>query len=774
MATAAATAPAPASLRDRLTATALVSWRGALLLLAVALLSYAIQAAAWPLERGRDSWDYWLYFLELLDTDPPFSALMPFRTPVTPIVVGAPMALGGAALTEVVIGLVYAASIVGWAWAVAPLGRRVAVAMALVMLVNVPYAGLFHEVSSDFVFAALFAGFAGIVVRACANPSRGRLVALGGGVAALTLCRPTGQVAVVACVLVPLLARRTWRARGVGVVVAVAAAAVPLGLWAAHNAVRYDDFAVARGGKAWVPFFRVASSVDPANGPASRRLAEAVEREVLPQPPYRSRGVDVERYFRGVGNLEVIRLIALHDAVFGWDADYQTLYDASIEAIRAEPGAYARAVADTTWAFVSQRYAPDVRVRPVEIPAQPAELEIDGRPFPAPITVSPLREAVRYGLVWCPTDELARCLVDDPAAALGSAARGARYEELTATLADWNAQLPVRASQSWLAAKGSTLSWWWPVSVLWIALAVAAFAIRWPRGLLPVGVLAAVAGLVVVVHALSQAPQNEFALPVAPVWIMAALVGLLGELRRPRLETTALREELPPSPSRLDVVQAALERAPAGAYLELGVRDGACLHRVRAATRVGVDPAFGFSAPLGARLGRALRRRHGLLLYEETSDAFFGSHAARVGPFAVVFVDGLHTADQSHRDVLHALDHLVDGGFVILHDCNPRTPAAAAPSLEEATRTPGYVGEWNGDVYRTIVRLRTRPDLRVEVLDADHGLGIVTRGAGGPALELSEEEVDALTYDDLARDREHLLGLRPAAELSALLGAAAR
>ena len=30
-------------------------------------------------------------------------------------------------------------------------------------------------------------------------------------------------------------------------------------------------------------------------------------------------------------------MIALSDEVFGWDTDYQVLYDASIEAIRADP-----------------------------------------------------------------------------------------------------------------------------------------------------------------------------------------------------------------------------------------------------------------------------------------------------------------------------------------------------------------------------------------------------------------------------------------------------
>lgn len=527
-----ATAPVPPSARPWWrSARGLTTRRGAIGLFVVALASYALQALAWPLERGRDSWDYWLWFLQFLDREPPFSALEVFRTPITPIVTGAPMAIGGGRLLEVAMALVYALTIVGWAWAVVPLGRRVAVATGLVMLVNAPYAGLFHEVSSDFVFAALFALFAGLVVRALERPSRRRLVALGLGVAALALCRPAGQAALVACVLVPLVALRSWRCRAGAAAIAVAAAAVPLVLWATHNAIRHDDFAVARGGKAWVPFFKVAGRVDPANGDASRRLADAVEREVLTQPPYADRGVDVATYFRGAGNLEVIRMIALSDRVFGWDTDYQVLWDASLEAIRADPGWYLRDVTDTVWAFLSQRYAPEPRERPVPIPDLAPELEIDGRPFPAPITVSPLVEAVRYGFVWCPTDDLERCVVPDPAAVLGSESEGRRYTELVATVRDWNAQLPLRDSNATLASKAGTASSRWPRSFLWIAVAAVALAVRRPRGTADVLVLGGVALLLLVVHALSQAPQAEFALPLAPTWIVAALVGLLAPRR---------------------------------------------------------------------------------------------------------------------------------------------------------------------------------------------------------------------------------------------------
>ena len=255
----------------------LVSRRGAALLVVVALASYALQALAWPLERGRDSWDYWLWFLQAADGDPPFSALQVFRTPVAPLVTGIPMWLGGAGLTEVVFAALYALSLLGWAWAVAPISRSAALATGVVLLLAAPYAGLFHEVSSDPVFAFVLAWWAGAVVRAWLTGSTMWLSAVGVGVALLTLTRPAAQIALLACVLVPLLARRRWTPALRGVATCLAAAVLPLAAWAAHNAVRYDDLAVARGSKAWVPFFRVAGDVDPANGDASRRLADAIE-----------------------------------------------------------------------------------------------------------------------------------------------------------------------------------------------------------------------------------------------------------------------------------------------------------------------------------------------------------------------------------------------------------------------------------------------------------------------------------------------------------------
>ena len=76
--------------------------RAAVLLFAVALVVFWFQALGWPMAKGRDTWDYLVYYLQLFDSDPPLSQVQLFRAPLTPLVVGLPMDLGGSVLLEVV------------------------------------------------------------------------------------------------------------------------------------------------------------------------------------------------------------------------------------------------------------------------------------------------------------------------------------------------------------------------------------------------------------------------------------------------------------------------------------------------------------------------------------------------------------------------------------------------------------------------------------------------------------------------------------------------
>lgn len=206
-----------------------------------------------------------------------------------------------------------------------------------------------------------------------------------------------------------------------------------------------------------------------------------------------------------------------------------------------------------------------------------------------------------------------------------------------------------------------------------------------------------------------------------------------------------------PLPPRVTVVQRELDRLRRPRYLELGVNVGVLFLHVRASRKVGVDPVQ--RIPWWKRLAHLNTALRGELI-GKTSDEYFAS-LEQGETFDVVFVDGLHTHEQSLRDVENALRHLSPEGVVLVHDCNPADATAGGPD-------PGATGDagWNGEVWRTIVRLRaTRSDLDVSVLDTDFGVGVVRRGENRSGL--SGIDAAALTYDDLAARRAELLGLVP-------------
>ena len=170
-------------------------------------------------------------------------------------------------------------------------------------------------------------------------------------------------------------------------------------------------------------------------------------------------------------------------------------------------------------------------------------------------------------------------------------------------------------------------------------------------------------------------------------------------------------------PARVAIVAAELRRRRRPRYLEIGVNTGVLFLHVRAWRKTGVDP---FAAvPLNKRLLHPNTLFRGRLLHT-SSDEFFASLAPNER-FDIVFVDGDHRFEQSLRDVEHALDHLVDDGVVLVHDCDPPTRQAASPDPRDAAGGP-----WCGEVWKTIVTLRaTRSDLSVEVIDADFGVGVI-------------------------------------------------
>jgi hypothetical protein len=512
---------------------------GVLLLGLVAAAVYALEEVAWPMARGRDMWDYLLYYLSLLDGHPVFADLMVFRTPVTPIVLGVPLQLFGVDALVPVFGVLFVVSVVAWAAVAATFGRAAAIVMSALLLCYTGYAGLFHQASSDAIFATGFAVWSLGVVRTLRRPSLVRFALLGLGVALLTLTRPASQV-LIAAVVLPLLVPWAWKERLVAIAALAAAAVLPLAAWATVNWVRYDDATVARGGSVWVPFFRVFlddRAIDPDNGPASRELGDAIEQHVLTLPRFRALHVDLETYLQGGSNFEVIRLITLSDQVFGRGDDYHVLFRSALEAVRAKPGLVLGGTADNIWTFMRQRGTRDpVQRGPTAYPP-PSRTVVaaNGKLMPSPESLSPLLPAIGMGLVWCPTNDYDRCILADPSVVYHDPALQRRYVELTDRVGAWNRQLPLRDGNRWLEAKLNGVARRFPTPPFWLLVAAVALVVRRPAGIRSIVALVGFAFAIVLVHAVSQLPAPEFVLPVYPAFVAAAVVGLLG----PRVRTGA-------------------------------------------------------------------------------------------------------------------------------------------------------------------------------------------------------------------------------------------
>jgi hypothetical protein len=507
--------------------------RAAALLFVAALGVYGLHALGWPMAKGRDTWDYLAYYLQLADSEPPLEMLQLFRTPLTPIAVGLPLDVGGAVLLEIVFGIFYATSVVAWSATALVFGRLPALLAAVLLLVYPAWATLYHQASSDAVFATGLALWSLVLARTLARPSAWRFVALGAGIAVLVLIRPASQVllpAALAALLVPV----AWSRRLAWGAACLAAAVAVLGAWAVHNGIRYDDATVARGGRAWVPFLRVwlaDRTIAPENGDASQRLGDLIEQEVLADDPHARLDVSLEAYLDNPSNYETVRLIALSDDVLGRSENYDVLFDSALEAIREEPGTYVRGVADVFWEFLRQQpLREDVRPREQTAPEPPEPTyESDGAVLPNP-QASVLVPGVPYGFVWCAADYIDSCTLERPELIWDDAERQRRYRQVVAQVRAWDADLPARDGVSAVDEILNRITPRFPRPPFWLAVGVIGLAFRRPRDWRTVVVLWASAAAILLIHAASQGVAPEFALPLYPLFIVAGLGAVAGDV----------------------------------------------------------------------------------------------------------------------------------------------------------------------------------------------------------------------------------------------------
>lgn len=132
-------------------------------------------------------------------------------------------------------------------------------------------------------------------------------------------------------------------------------------------------------------------------------------------------------------------------------------------------------------------------------------------------------------------------------------------------------------------------------------------------------------------------------------------------------------------------------------YLEIGYGNGFNFYEIECEDKYGCDPGFKDIS------GNAN-------IFSGTSDEFFAQNDKE---FDVIFIDGLHHADQVRKDIINAMK--CNPKVIILHDTLPPT---------EAHQTvPRKQKQWCGDVWRSAVGFHKEyPDVEFVTYEIDYGL----------------------------------------------------
>ena len=172
-------------------------------------------------------------------------------------------------------------------------------------------------------------------------------------------------------------------------------------------------------------------------------------------------------------------------------------------------------------------------------------------------------------------------------------------------------------------------------------------------------------------------------------------------------------------------------------YLEIGYQYGHCYNQIECEYKAAVDPAI-------------TEQRDDL--FSMGSNQFFTclfDGDIQTKEFDIVFIDGLHHADQVRKDIINASKCLSVNGAIVLHDLIPPT--------KEAQIVPRETKQWTGDVWRAMVGFRKKyPEVVAYTHNCDYGVGVIF-----PAGKVfTRRFVDkTTTYEDFVKNQEILLGI---------------
>ena len=131
-----------------------------------------------------------------------------------------------------------------------------------------------------------------------------------------------------------------------------------------------------------------------------------------------------------------------------------------------------------------------------------------------------------------------------------------------------------------------------------------------------------------------------------------------------------------------------------------------------------------------------------------TSDEFFKKNKDL---FDLIFLDGLHTYEQTIKDIDNSLRIISEHGAIFIHDCLPKKIWNQV--------VPRIYGHWNGDVWKAIVHARTYDYADTYTCIADHGIGIIFKRKNLNILKLEENDFKNLRFSDYFNHHKKFMNL---------------
>ena len=162
--------------------------------------------------------------------------------------------------------------------------------------------------------------------------------------------------------------------------------------------------------------------------------------------------------------------------------------------------------------------------------------------------------------------------------------------------------------------------------------------------------------------------------------------------------------------------------------MEIGVNQGETFLGVNASRKVAVDPKFLFDVDY------AKTREPHSEFHETTSDDYFASIDVGRERFSVVFIDGLHTFEQTLRDFTNAIHLIQDDGIIVIDDVIPSTYQASLPNQSDAFIIKAFTqsndNSWMGDTFKLVYFIHSFfPTYELRTISDNHGQAVVWKAA---------------------------------------------